>query len=221
MATVQMVGEQRVLLEHVSWEAYEALLRSWADLPTRMTYDRGRLEIMCPLLPHEHFKTLIGRMVESFTLERRIPLHPAGSTTFKSEAKRRGLEGDESYWIQNEPRMRSRKDFDPESDPPPDLAVEVDITSSVLDRLDIYADLQVPEIWHFDGQTFSVLLLREGKYEPGQRSEALPELTPEVVTRFLQMSDEMAHTELMLAFVEWVRQQGAAPTRKARRPRKK
>src|SRR4051812_27598495 len=108
MATVPLVGEERILLHHVSWEAYEALLKSWGSLPARMTYDRGTLEIMSPLLPHEQYGKLIGRMVEAFTLERRIPLHSGRSTTFRKEVKKRGLEPDECYWIQNEPRMRSR-----------------------------------------------------------------------------------------------------------------
>src|SRR3712207_4578607 len=133
MATVPLVGEKRGLLEQVSWKAYEALLESWADLSVRMTYDRGRLEIMWTLLPHEQYSSLIGQMLEAFTLERRIPRHSGRSTTFRREAKERGLEPDACYWIQNEPRMRSRKDFDPEEDPPPDLAIEVDITSSSLD----------------------------------------------------------------------------------------
>src|SRR4051794_18032759 len=116
MATVPLVGEKRTLLEHVSWEAYEALLRSWADLPKRMTYDRGRLEIMSPLLSHEQYGSLIGRMVETFTLERRIPLHAGGGTTFRREEMQRGLEPDRCYWIQNAPQMRSRKEYDPEQD---------------------------------------------------------------------------------------------------------
>jgi Uma2 family endonuclease len=222
-ALAQMVGEQRFLLERVSWEAYEALLKSWANVPTRMTYDNGRLEIMCPLLSHEQYSRVIGRLVETFTLQRRIPLHTGGSTTFKREAKKRGLEPDECYWIQNEPRMRSRKDFDPEQDPPPDLAVEVDLTSSSLDRMSIYADLGVPEVWRFNGQGFSIHLLRKGRYEPSERSPALPELTPDVVTRFLHKSDEMGETELLLVFLDWVRHEakGEAGARKPRRPRKK
>src|SRR5262249_24348356 len=188
----------RSLLEWVSWEAYEALLKSWADLPVRMTYDRGQLEIMAPMLSHEQFGNLIAQMIEAFTLELRIPRHSGGSTTFKREAKKRGLEPDKCYWIQNEPRMRSRKDFDPTIDPPPDLAIEVDITSSSLDRMGIYADLGVPEVWRFDGEHLTINLLRQGRYEQAELSLALPALTPEVVLRFLRLSDEMGETEVML-----------------------
>jgi Uma2 family endonuclease len=146
-------------------------------------------------------------MVELFTLERRIPRHSGRSTTFRREAKKRGLEPDECYWIQNEPRMRSRKELDPERDPPPDLAIEVDITSSSLDRMSIYADFGVPEVWRFDGEVFAIHLLHEGKYEPGECSVALPALPPDVVVRFLGLSDELGETELMHAFLDWVRQE--------------
>jgi Uma2 family endonuclease len=224
MATVQIAAEQRILLEYVSWEAYEALLKSWADLPIRMTYDQGRLEIMSPLLSHEQYRALMSQMVETFTLERRIPRHTGGSTTFRREARRRGLEADACYWIQHEPQMRSRKDFDPERDPPPDLAIEVDITSSSLDRMSIYADLGVPEVWRFDDQGFSINLLGERRlYEKSELSRALPALTPDVVARFLDLSDEMGETELLLAFRDWVRNEAPPEQteRKARRPRKK
>lgn len=226
MATVEVLGEQRVMFEEVSWEAYEALVKSWADLPVRMTYDHGRLEIMSPLLPHELYGALIAQIVETFTLEMRIPRCTGGSTTFKRVAKQRGLEPDECYWIQNEPRMRSRKEFDPERDPPPDLAIEVDITRSSLDRMSIYADLGVPEVWRFDGETLTIHVLVKGKrHETSPRSLALPALLPEVVQRFLEESNEMGEVELMRAFLRWVRTEVKGKKKPARkkppRPRKK
>lgn len=220
MATVPLVGEKRTLLEQVSWKDYEELLKSWADRPVRMTYDRGKLEIMCPQLAHEQYGGLIGRMVETFTLARKVALHTGGSTTFKQQAKQKGLEPDRCYWVQSEPRMRSRKEFDIENDPPPDLAVEVDITSSSIDRMSIYADLGVPEVWRFDGQTLSINLLREGQYESVESGLALPELTCEVVTRFLRRSDEVGETELLLEFLDWARQE-SKPAKPARKPRRR
>jgi Uma2 family endonuclease len=214
------MGEQRVLLEDVNWEAYEALLKSWESRSKRMTYDNGRLELMSPSLSHEQYGVLIGRMVSDFAVERQVPFHSGRMTTLKREAMRRGLEPDDCFWIQNEPRMRSRKEYDPENDPPPDLAIEVDITRSSLDRMSIYAALGVPEVWRFDGTTLTINLLREGGYEPGERSLALPELTPEVVLHFLELSDTMGEMELTRMFREWARGKAKGPA-KARRPRKK
>src|SRR5205807_6103105 len=139
----------------------------------------------------------IARMIETFTMERGIPLHSGKSTTFRREAKRRGLEPEECYWIQNAALMQSRKDFDLERDPPPDLAVEVDITSSSLDRMGIYASLGVPEVWRFDGEMLTVHLLQaEETYAPSERSRALPELPPDEVRRFLRLIDEQDETSL-------------------------
>jgi Uma2 family endonuclease len=224
MATVPMVGEVRFVIEEVSWEAYEALLKCWESRSKRMTYDRGRLEFMCPLLAHENYGVLLGRMAWAFAFERKIPIHTGRMVTLKRENMQRGLEPDDCFWIQNEPRMRCRKDFDPDEDPPPDLAIEIDITSSSLPRMSIYATLGVPEVWRFDGSVFTINLLREGgTYEESEASLALPELTVEVVTRFLNLSDQMGETDLIAAFMDWVRDEPKSQEtpRKPKRPRRK
>lgn len=217
-------GEERILLEGVNWEAYEALLKTWADRPVRMTYDNGWLEIMSPLLRHEQYGALLRRMIEAYTEELAIPLKSGGMTTFRRQAKRRGLEPDACYWIQNEPRMRGRKEFDPEVDPPPDLAIEVDITSSSLDRMSIYATLGVPEVWRFDGETLTINVLQPDEtYALSTHSRALPELPPDEVMRFLRLSDKQDETSLICSFRSRVRKQARArskpSTKKARRPR--
>jgi Uma2 family endonuclease len=182
---------------------------------------------MSPLHSHEQYGKLIGRIVETYSLAKRILLHSGGSTTFKREAKKRGLEPDECYWIQNEPAMRGRKDFDINRDPPPDLAIEVDITRSSLDRMRIYAVLGVPEVWRFNGETLGVHLRRGASgYTESEASVALPDLTPADVMRFLNLSDSMDETNLFLAILDWAREQGEAkPARprppKPRRPPKK
>src|SRR5262245_35011499 len=130
-----------------------------------MTYDRGRLEFMSPLHAHQNYGSLICQMIWAYTLERRIDRHSGRSTTLRRESEQRGLEAEDCFRIQNEHRMRGRKDFDAERDPPPDLAVEIDITSSSLPRMSIYATLGVPEVWRFDGTTLTINLLRRGRYE--------------------------------------------------------
>jgi Uma2 family endonuclease len=207
MGTVQIPAEQRVLLHPVSWQTYEALLKDIDGSPIRLTYDQGSLEIMTLSHKHEHYTKLLGRFVEMLTMELNIAIHSGRSTTFKREAKKRGLEADESYWIQNEPLMRGKKDFDSASDPPPDLAIEVDITSSSLDRLAIYAALGVPEVWRFDGEALRVHLLKEnGAYELCDHSPTFPYLPLAEVVRFLRESDTQDETSLMRAFCAWVRE---------------
>jgi Uma2 family endonuclease len=220
VTVVAVAGEQRVLLDEVNWEAYEALLKSGGGRKGRMTYDRGRLEIMSPLRRHELFGALIRQMIELYTLERDIPRSSGGTTTFRAEARQRGLEPDASYWIQHEEQMRGPRDFDPETDPPPDLAIEVDITSSSLDRMSIYASLGVPEIWRFDGDKLTIHLLQAGEtYAPSSRSLALPELLPDDLMRFLRLSNEQDEVSLLRGFLQWVREGQKLKGKPAKKPR--
>ncbi len=223
MATAAMIGEERVLLDEVSWEAYEALLASWEDRPIRLTYDNGSLEIMSPSRNHEKYGRVLGRLVESFTEEMNIPLNSGGSTTLRQQLKKRGLEPDECYWIKNALKMPGPKDFDFKIDPPPDLSIEVDITSSSLDRMSIYASLGMPEVWRFDGDTFSIHLLQaNGTYAESEQSAALPTLPPAEVVRFLEMSAELDETTLIRTFRAWIREtlQAPPPQRATKRPRR-
>ena len=104
MSTVPFLAEQRVILDHISWQTYLAILNDADNCRGRMTYDRGVLEIMAPSKLHEQVKRLIGRMVEVFTEELNIDIESASSTTFKREDLERGFEADECYYIrQNQP----------------------------------------------------------------------------------------------------------------------
>lgn len=221
MATALSVAEEdRILLEDVSWEAYEALLDSWADRRIWLTYDNGSLEIMSPLLGHEGYSGVIGQLIEAYTEEMRIPRRSGYSTTFRKKQKMRGLEPDRCYWIQNEPHMRGRKEFDFDVDPPPDLAIEVDVTASSLDRMSIYASLGVPEVWRFDGETLTVNLLQStGEYAESDRSRALPGLQPEEVMAWLRRSDEEEETTLIRKFRARIRKQARAKAAAQKRRR--
>ena len=209
MATVpQILPEQRVLLHNISWQSYENLLKEFGDSPVRLTYDDGELEIMSPSHGHERYAWLIGRLIAVFTEELGIPIHGGKSTTFKRKKTQKGLEPDECYWIQNEPRMRGRNEFDPESDPPPDLVLEIDITSSSLDRMAIYAALGVPEVWRFDGESLEVYSLRARRgYRRQKHSPSLPSLPPTEVVRFLRASESTDETSWIRSFRAWVREQ--------------
>src|SRR5262245_53190337 len=118
----------------------------------------------------------------------------------------RALEGDECYWIANEPAVRGRVDLDLESDPPPDLFLEIEISRSLLDRLGILAAMRVPEVWRWDGVHFQVMILREGAYETSDRSFAFPFVPLQEFAKFLQRSD-LSETKLVKTFRAWVREQ--------------
>ena len=136
-----------ILLKNISWKTYESLLNELGEHGgIRLTYDRGNLEIMTPSAPHEGSKKILGRFVESVSEELNIEIRSLGSLTCRRQDLARGLEPDQCYYIENENVVWDKEQIDLNQDPPPDLVVEIDITSSSIDRLSLYASLGVPEV---------------------------------------------------------------------------
>jgi len=197
---------ERFFFRDVGWTGYQTLLKMVENRRVRVTYDRGDVELMAPLSIHERYKSLIGRMIETIGEELEIQVVAVGSTTFNSEELDCGLEPDECYYLTNAGQVRDWKRVDLNVDPPPDLVVEVDITSSSIDRQGIYANLRVPEIWRFDGDTLTVLLLQQdGNYIPNETSLAFPFLPMNELAAFLRgyaLGDDSRWGRM---FREWVR----------------
>ncbi len=140
-------------------------------------------------------------MIEAMTEELNIPLRSGGATTLKIQFKQRGLEPDECYYVLNEPRVRGKKDIDLATEPPPDLAIEVDISHSSLDKMGIYADLGVPELWLYDGTSLRVFQLQsQGNYARQQQSPAFPFLDLNEIPRFLDRCEETDETSWIRSF---------------------
>ena len=197
--------ETRTLLRGVRWETYQALVFDLAEEPgKRLTYDRGVLEIMTPLPEHETDKRFLGRMVESATEELGLEIYSLGSSTWSRKDLRKGLEPDECYYITQEKMMRGKVAIDLTVDPAPDLAIEIDITSSSLDRLTIYAALGVGEIWRFDGENLWFYVLRDGVYEVQEHSNVLPILARADILFFLQKRGKMGENALIREFRQWL-----------------
>lgn len=206
MTTTLIPSPDRVILQNISWQSYQSLIRDFELEPAlRLTYDRGTLEIRMPLDPHETFKKLLGRLIEAATEEIDLEIRSLGSRTCDREDLARGLEPDQSYYIQNEAQVRGVTQIDLTQCPPPDLAVEVDITSSSLNRFSIYANLNVPEIWRYDGQTLTMYTLQATEYQICDRSAALPILTAEDVVRFLALHSSVGENSLIKQFRQWIR----------------
>jgi Uma2 family endonuclease len=199
-------AENRVVLSDISWATFEALLADADHRGSRFVYDRGDLEIMSPSSEHEWIHRLIGRMIETYTEELGIPVRSAGSTTLKSELKKRGLEPDECYYIANESAVRGLDEIDLSVNPPPDLAIEVDISASSLDQLGIYAALGVPEVWMCDGARLRIYRLQDdGTYAQQDLSPTFPALSPETILDFLARRKNTDETTWIKSFREWVR----------------
>jgi Uma2 family endonuclease len=215
MATVPVkrsAPRNRLLLNDVDWRTYHRLLRIFAERPAlRLTYDRGTLEIMSPLHEHDSDARFLGRLVIVLTEELSLPLKAGGSTTFRG--RRRGLESDDCFWIANEPRVRGKRRIDLRRDPPPDVAIEVDVTSSSLNRMSIYAALCVPEVWRQDSQGLLFHILRaDGTYEVRSYSFAFPFLAATDLPHFMSLRQTLDENAVVLEFREWIRTRLAGGT---------
>jgi Uma2 family endonuclease len=173
--------EDRVVLSGVPWATYVVLRDSIESASIRMTYLEGRLEIMSPSRRHEVNKKQVARLLELFALEKDIPLHGYGSTTFRVEARARGLEPDECYC-----RGDDR--------PVPDIALEVVVSAPAIDKLEVHRGLAVREVWFFEKGAFQLFALRGEDYQPIAASEVLPEVDLTMITEHAGHADQ--HTAL-------------------------
>jgi Uma2 family endonuclease len=198
---------RRLVLDDIEWLAYCRLLRIFAERSSvRLTYDHRRLEIMSPLPEHESDADMLGRMVVVLTEEMAFPIKAGRSTTFRTRRKQRGLEPDNSYWIANEPKVRGKRKIDLKIDPPPDLAIEVDCTSSSLDRMSIYATLGIPEVWRLDNEVLAFHILRDNGSYVESDSLAFAGLKAANLPPFLALRDQMDENAVIRQFRLWVRQ---------------
>jgi len=198
--------EIRRILYGVAWESYEQFLDATAEYKLRHTYDRGTLEMMAPRKDHEWVGELLGRMIDAMALALDIPIQSVGSTTLTAVLAERGLQPDKAYYVAHEPQVRGKETYDPDKDPPPDLVVEVDVTTSSLPRLPVFAKIRVPEIWRHDGEVVRFYkLVGRGKYEETDRSLAFPFITPADVTRFLNQRHDTDEHSVVRAWVKWAR----------------
>jgi Uma2 family endonuclease len=187
MATVLVTPEQRVLMQNIDWETYERLLTAHRDSSSpRITFDRGLLEIMSPSAEHEELKDIITLLANVWAEELGVDIRSFGSTTFRREDLARGFEPDGCFYIQSVESIRARTNLDLKEDPPPDLIVEIDITNPSIDKLAIYAQIGVPEVWRYDGKRLAILSLVGDRYIEHEESHALAGLTSSIISRFLE-----------------------------------
>jgi Uma2 family endonuclease len=196
-----------IVLRGISWQTYQALVRELESQPSkRMTYDNGLLEILMPLPPHERNKKYLARLVEILTEALGIEICSLGSCTWSHPDLVKGVEVDECYYIQHETAIRGKMSIELGVDPPPDLVIEIDITSPSLPRLPIYRALGVPEVWQFDGTTMTLLGLVDGDYQELAASWALPMVTPARLEEWLEQVATMGETSWARAIRRWAMQ---------------
>ena len=197
---------EHIVLYNVSWDLYERLLEAMGDRRFRHSYDDGVLEIMTPSKRHDREKSFIGRLVEAVALEWDVDIDAIGSTTLREAPKTQGLEPDECFYIAHAKESQGYSDFDPQRDPPPDLAIEVDVTNSSVGRMPIYARLGVPELWRFaDGRLTFYRLAKGKKYVAITHSKAFPNLPSRTMERFVRQLGSKPVNSIVREFMEWLR----------------
>ncbi len=195
-------------VDDVAWEDYEQLLSGLSEnASVRVYYDHGRMEIMSPLRKHEAPVGIIARLMSVLSDELEIDIEPLGSTTLKSEMQEQGAEPDDSFYVQNAAAVIGRDDLDLAHDPPPDIVIESDLTSSSLDKFPIYAGLGVPEIWRISQRQVRIFVLAGNQYQDAASSSAFPFLSARALTEFISQGINDGATTAARAFRDWVKTQ--------------
>jgi Uma2 family endonuclease len=187
---LQPVGEQRVVLRGLSWEAYLQILDALPQSRgSRLTYDNGSLEITVSLESHEFSGHLIECFIWTLAELMSFKIKTMGSTTMNYPNLKKGAEPDNAYYIQNQPLVKGRN-VDFSQDPPPDLVVEVDITHTDIAKNQFYATLGVPEFWRFNGKVWRIYQLQEQVYVEVEVSPTFPQVPKERLYTFLEQAKE-------------------------------
>lgn len=184
------IGEKRVTFHHLNWQSYQQILHALPQTRSaRLTYDRGILEITMPLEDHEFAVRLIERFIYFLVIEMGLKIKTMGSTTLEQEDLDRSPEPDNAYYIQNQPLVAGRA-VRLESDPPPDLVVEIDITHTDIDKLRLYASLGVPEFWRYNGQIWRIYQLQGQQYQEVEASPTFPTVPKAKLYEFLALAQQ-------------------------------
>ena len=198
----------RLILRGVSWTTYESLLADFQNSnAVHFAYDRGVLEIMAPSVKHEEPNRALSLFVDLVTGELDIEVRRLGSTTFTRKDLSKGFEPDSCFYIQSVNRIRDKEEIDLTADPPPDLVIEIDITSPSLNKFPIYAAVGVPEVWRYKGGRVQIFQREGEQYKEVEQSIVLPPLTSTVLTQFLEESRTLRSPDWLRRVQEWAQKQ--------------
>lgn len=193
-------SETRIVLENVNWEIFVALADERRGSVPRLSYNEGVLEMMSPKRKHENISCLLGRMIEAYSEIRGIEILSVASVTVKRSDLKKAYEADESYYVTNIDKVLAKEELDFEVDPPPDLVIEVKLTSSTIDKLELFAAMQVREVWRHDGTSVQFYRLSNGRYDCIAESTELPGLSSDLINRYLDQRLQAGETTWILAF---------------------
>lgn len=206
LSQIDVQPGQRLVLKDISWDDFEQILAELGDRrASRIAYYKGILEIMVPLAGHEDGKVIIGNLVEILLEELDIEFRNLGSTTFKQQNMNAGVEPDACFYIQNEAAIRGKERIDLNFDPPPDLAIEIDLTSDSEIKKNSYAAIGVPELWIYDGRSLKFYILQDRQYMTTEKSQIFPNLPIiEVIPQYVTQSKVEGRNVAIKAFRRWI-----------------
>ena len=192
--------ETRMVLENVAWETYVELADQRSGSIPRMTYDNGVLEMMSPKREHENIGRLIGRIVETYSELMDIEIISVASVTVKRSDLAKAFEANESYYVTHAAQLLGKKELDFAVDPPPDLVIEVELTSSAIKKMQLFAAMHVLEVWRHDGESLQMHRWLDGTYQKIESSVQLPGLTTQQINETLALRDTIGETKLIQGF---------------------
>jgi Uma2 family endonuclease len=212
-----VLGEQRIVIRNVGWDLYDRLSDAIDERQhVYLAYDGKDLEMMTKGRIHEDYREVLGWFVKIVASELRIRSRGLGETTWKRPEIARGLESDLGYYftakkLAADARARARKSNKVADYSNPDLAIEIDISPSEVDRPAIYGALKVPEVWRFDGESVVIEhLQKDGTYAPVESSRFLP-LRAEEIYRWVAVEDTNDELAWEQRLREWIRAELAPP----------
>lgn len=205
--------EKRVTLSGVSWQQLETLLEELGTSRTaRLTYDRGKLEMMTPLEEHDRCARLIESLILVIADEMRVKVNSIGSVFLVRPDIGRGIQPDSCYYIDESVRLGKRAELDMNQSPPPNIAIEVSIGRGQLDRFSLYGSMDVPELWCYVTVVgddvlkgnLQIFQLQNDRYVETSNSAAFPFLTAKRVLEFLEQSDTIGLAQSLIVLREWI-----------------
>jgi Uma2 family endonuclease len=207
---VDALGDQRIVITNLSWEEYVAINDAIVERPNiRMFYCEGRLTLLTESRKHRWDGERLGQLVAELARVLKVPVEDAASATFRRRAKRRGVEGDKTFYFrENAAKMKGSKDIDLNVQPPPDLAIEVEVSHSADDAVIAWGGLGVAEVWRLDPIAMECTFWSrrwDGTYDRIERSLAFPMLTPGEVVEQMRLADELGMGESYARLGGWIR----------------
>ncbi|MEM9770678.1 MAG: Uma2 family endonuclease [Cyanobacteria bacterium P01_D01_bin.73] len=189
------------------WDEFNRILEELGDRrASRIAYANGLLSIMVPLPEHEGAKENLGDFIKVLLEELEMDRYALGSTTFINTETLKGVEPDNCFYIRNPSAVRGKYRLDLAVDPPPDLVLEIDITSR--SHPEIYAALGVSELWQYSRKGLEIKHLdpTNGTYQVKPESQYFPGLPlTEVLPQYLKRAATENINVVIKEFRAWIR----------------